>query len=1074
MFVNFFIKRPIFATVCSLIIVLAGGVSLPTLPVAQYPNISPPRVAVTANYTGANAQVVENSVTSPLEQQINGAEGIKYISSTSGNDGTSQISVTFDLERNVDLAAVDVQTRIAAVQGRLPDEVKRTGISVNKVSTAFVIAIGLGSSDNRYSSQFLSNYADLYIKDALKRVKGVGECQIFGERKYSMRVWLDPQKLAHHNLSASDVVQAVAEQNVQVAAGQIGQAPNLAMQNFQMSVRASSRLKTPAEFEQIVLKTGQEGTLIKLKDVGRVELGAEDYGTIVRYRNKDAVGLGIFQRPGANAIEVADGVRKEMDRLSRYFPPGMGYEFAFDTTLAVKESIREVMFTLAESIGLVVLVIFLFLQNWRSTLIPAVTIPVSLIGTFAVMKVLGFSINTLTLFGLTLATGLVVDDAIVVLENISRFMEEKKLDARNAAMQAMGEVTGAVIAISLVLGAVFIPVAFFPGTTGQLYKQFALTIAISVAISTFNALTLSPALAAVWLNHNESRFWQIIFRPVNIFLDFLKRTYRSTLELTLKLRAISLIVFAALIACTYYLYTIVPSAFIPNEDRGYFMTIIQAPEGVSLNYTLRVMKNVEQILGKVPEVNSSFGVVGFSFAGNSPNNAIVFSNLKPWHERKEANQNLESVINRVRPVLMSISEATVVPFNPPAIEGLGSYGGFVFELQDFRGSNLKDLADANSEMCRKGNTTPGLVGVFSTYRPYSPQLLVEVDRDKVKALDIPLADLFSTLSVFLGSSYVNDFDLGTRIYRVYVQADQAFRSNPHDIEQFYVRSRKGEMVSLSNLVQIKRTSAPQTINHYNLFRSTEIIGSPAPGFSSGQAMLAMQDLTKTVLPEGMGFEWSGISKEELESGSKTVLIFTLGLTFVFLVLAAQYESFTDPFIILFSVPLAILGALLAQHLRGLENDVFCQIGLVMLIGLASKNAILIVEFANQLKEKGMNATEAVCEAAEIRLRPILMTSLAFVFGILPLVFATGAGAASRHSLGTAVCGGMVVSTALSLYIVPVIYVTVSQFTSLFKRKTQVAPLAEGNGHGLADREDSVIVHDPHVTIEGQDRTPPHA
>jgi HAE1 family hydrophobic/amphiphilic exporter-1 len=662
------------------------------------------------------------------------------------------------------------------------------------------------------------------------------------------------------------------------------------------------------------------------------------------------------------------------------------------------------------------------------------------------MKILGFSVNTLTLFGLTLATGLVVDDAIVVLENISRFMEEKKLKAREAAIQAMGEVTGAVIAISLVLAAVFIPVAFFPGTTGQLYKQFALTIAISVAISTFNALTLSPALAAVWLNHSENKFWEIIFKPVNIFLDFLNRAYRVTLDITLKLRALSLLVFCGLLAVTYYLFTIVPSAFIPNEDRGYFMTIIQAPEGVSLNYTLRVMKNVEQILGKVPEVNSSFGVVGFSFAGNSPNNAIVFSNLKPWHERKGKDQDLESVINRVRPTLMSISEATVVPFNPPAIEGLGSYGGFVFELQDFRGSNLKDLADANSTMCRQGNTTPGLVGVFSTYRPYSPQLLVEVDRDKVKALDIPLADLFSTLSVFLGSAYVNDFDLGTRIYRVYVQADQAYRSNPHDIEQFYVRSRKGEMVSLSNLVRIKRTSAPQTINHYNLFRSTEIIGSPAPGFSSGQAMIAMQDLAKKTLPEGMGFEWSGISKEELESGTKTVLIFTLGLTFVFLVLAAQYESFTDPFIILFSVPLAILGALLAQHLRGLENDVFCQIGLVMLIGLASKNAILIVEFANQLKEKGLNATEAVREAAAIRLRPILMTSLAFVFGILPLVFATGAGAASRHSLGTAVCGGMVVSTALSLYIVPVIYVTVDYFTSLFRKKLIVTETTvEGNG-----------------------------
>lgn len=959
MFVDFFIKRPIFATVCALVTVLAGAVTLPTLPVAQYPNITPPRVAVTANYTGASAQVVENSVTSPLEQQINGAEAIKYICSASGNDGSSNISISFDLDRDIDLAAVDVQTRIAAVQGRLPDEVKRTGVTVTKVSTAFVIAIGLSSPDNRYSSQFLSNYADLYIKDAIKRVKGVGECQIFGERKYSMRIWLDPQKLAHHQLSANDVVQAVAEQNVQVAAGQIGQSPNAITQNYQMSVRASSRLKTPAEFEQIVVKASPDGTLIKLKDIGRVELGAEDYQTMVRYRNRDSIGLGIFQRPGSNAIEVAEGVRKEMARISKYFPPGMSYDFAFDTTLAVKESIREVLSTLSQAVALVVLVIFVFLQNWRSTVIPFITIPVSLIGTFAVMKVLGFSVNTLTLFGLTLATGLVVDDAIVVLENISRFIKEKKLPAPLAASEAMNEVTGAVIAISLVLAAVFIPVAFFPGTTGQLYKQFALTIAISVGISTFNALTLTPALSALWLGQPENKFFSFLFKPVNFILELLRKAYQTSLHWTMNLRPLAIIFYLGLLFATYQLLKIVPSAFIPNEDQGYFITIIQAPEGVSVNYTMRVLKEVEKTLSTIPEIESSFGVVGFGFSGNSPNNGIVFSNLKPWAERKKAGQDLDGVINRVRGPLMSISEATVVPFNPPSIEGLGNYGGFVFELQDLRGSNLKELADANAELCRKGNGTPGLAGVFSTYRPYSPQLIVEIDRDKAKALDVPLADLFSTLSVYLGSSYVNDFDLGTRIYRVYVQADQQFRSNPNDIEQFYVRSRRGEMVSLSNLVRVAKTSAPQSISHYNLFRSTEINGSAAPGFSSGQAIIAMQELAKKALPEGMSFEWSGVSKEELESGSKTILIFSLGLVFVFLVLAAQYESFSDPFIILFSVPLAILGALIAQHLRGLPNDVFCQIGLVMLIGLASKNAILIVEFANQLQKRGMTPTQAV-------------------------------------------------------------------------------------------------------------------
>lgn len=1033
MLVDFFIKRPIFSTVCSFIILLCGLISLPTLPVEEYPNIAPPRVAVGATYTGASAQVVENSVTSPLEQQINGATGIKYISSTSGNDGQSNISITFDLERDIDLAAVDVQTRVAAVQGRLPDEVKRTGVSINKVSTAFVLAIGLNSVDNRYSSQFLSNYADLYIKDALKRIKGVGNCEIFGERKYSMRIWLNPQKLAKQKLTAQDVVQSVAEQNQQIAAGQIGQPPVMTSQNFQISVRASGRLKTPEEFEQIILKTGSEGSIIRIKDVGRVELGAEDYQTIVRYRGQETVGLGIFQRPGSNAIEVAEGVRREMERLSKRFPPGMKYDFAFDTTLSVKESIKEVIITLAQAITLVILVIFAFLQNWRSTIIPTITIPVSLIGTFACMKLLGFSINTLTLFGLTLATGLVVDDAIVVLENISRFMKEKKLPAFQAASEAMNEVTGAVIAISLVLGAVFVPVAFFPGTTGQLYKQFALTIAISVAISTFNALTLTPALSALWLQEEEEEKKEnVVFRIVNRFLDLLKSGYRISLGWTLKLKTLTAMGFIALLFATYILFQLVPTSFVPNEDAGYFITIIQAPQGVSVNYTLNVLKEVEKELDKSPEIESSFGIVGFSFAGNSPSEGIVFSNLKPWHDRKKPGQDLDSVINQLRAPLMQMTAATVIPFNPPPIEGLGNFGGFVFELQDLLATDLKQLSDVTQKFCREANVTPGLTGVFSTYKGNSPQLQIDVNRDKVKAMSISLTDLFTTLGVMLGSSYVNDFDLGTRIYRVYVQADQAFRSNPKDISEFYVRSQKQEMVPLSNLIRVARTTSPQTISHYNLFRSTEINGSPAPGSSSGQAMKAMEQLAAKVLPDGMAYEWTGISQEELESGSKTGLIFSLGLLFVFLVLAAQYESFSDPFIILFSVPLAMLGALLAQYLRGLQNDIFCQVGLVMLIGLSSKNAILIVEFANQLRKQGMAAEEAVKKAAEIRLRPILMTSLAFIMGILPLVFANGAGAAGRHSLGTAVCGGMLLSSVLSLYVVPVIYVLVADLKNLFK------------------------------------------
>jgi len=997
--IDFFIKRPIFSAVCSMVILLCGIVCIPIMPVAQYPDISPPRVGVTANYTGASAQVVENSVTSLLEQQINGATGIKYISSTSGNDGTATVNVTFDLERDIDLAAVDIQTRLAAVNGRLPDEVKKTGVNINKASTAFVMAIGMISPDGRYDSQFLSNYSDLYIRDALKRVPGVGDCQIFGERKYSMRIWLDPAKLSRRQLTPADVVRAVSEQNIQTAAGQIGQAPAPSSQKYQISVRAQSRLKNPEEFAEIIVKTGQDGTLIRVKDVGRVELGAEDYQSRVRYHNREAVGMGIFQRPGSNSIQVAEGVRKEMARLSHHFPPGMEYDVAFDTTLAVKESIREVLLTLAQAIALVVLVIFVFLQNWRSTLIPAITIPVSLVGTFAFLHVLGSSINTLTLFGITLATGLVVDDAIVVLENISRFMEAKRLSAPKAASAAMAEVTGAVIAISLVLAAVFIPVAFFPGTTGRLYKQFALTIATSVAISTFIALTLTPALAALWLKtkgaqhkpedvheddaagngkerdggngaasvegHGQprdvgpehelleshtpepSRF--LPFAVFNKSFDLLTKSYRLTLYWTLKLKAVTLLLFLGMMAATWWLYKTVPSSFIPNEDLGYFITIIQSPEGVALNYTEDVLKRVEKELDKIPEIDGSFGIAGFGFSGNNPGNGIIFSNLKEWKERKGPGQDLDGIVARLRGPLSQITDATVVPFNPPAIEGLGSFGGFVFELQDLRGLDFAVLDQATQALCREANQSKMLAGVFSSYKANSPQLLVNVDRNKAKALGVNLSDVFDTLGTLLGSSYVNDFDMGTRIYRVYVQADQQYRANPASMSQYYVRTQSGDMIPLSSLITVTKTTSPQNISHYNLFRSTEINGAAAPGYSSGTAMKEMERIAAKVLPLGMGYEWSGISQEEMESGTKTVLIFSLGLLFVFLVLAAQYESFADPLIILFAVPLAMLGALLAQWMRGLQNDVFCQIGLVMLIGLASKNAILIVEFANQLK-----------------------------------------------------------------------------------------------------------------------------
>jgi HAE1 family hydrophobic/amphiphilic exporter-1 len=1031
-FVDFFIRRPIFATVCSLIIVLAGAIAIPNLAVEQYPQITPPQITVSCNYIGANAQAVESSVTVPLEQQINGVQGMKYMSSTSTNDGTSTITITFDLERDIDTAAVEVQNRVATAQARLPAEVKATGVTVAKASSGILMAIGLGSMHGEYSNLFVSNYADRYIRDNLKRVKGVADVQIFGERKYSMRLWLDPQRLAARSLTAQDVVGALSEQNVQVAAGQIGQPPTMDNQSYQMSVRAVGRLKEPREFEEIILKSSAGGAMTKLKDVGRAELGAEDYSTLLRFNGTEAIGFGITPLPSANAMDVSRGVQEELKRLSEFFPPGMIYKVAFDATRSVDASIHEVLITLAEAILLVVIVIFVFLQNWRSTLIPAITIPVSLIGTFAFMKALGFSINTLTLFGITLATGLVVDDAIVVIENIARIMQEKGLGARQAASIAMEEVTGAVVATSLVLAAVFVPVAFFPGTTGQLYKQFALTISFSVALSAFNALTLTPALSAMWLD-GEHESTKGFFGVVNKFIEWLRHTYTSSLRLSLKIKPVIIALFLAGIGYTYYLFQTIPSAFIPNEDQGYFFVIVQGPDGVSLNYTQKILKQVEALVMTFPEVAGTFSIGGFGFNGNSPNNGFLAVTLKDWKERPRPDQTLEAIVNRTRGPLSGITGAMVIAFQPPAIQGLGAFGGFFYELQDRKGVDIHEFSRIANSLVGEANKQPALSRVSTQFKANTPQLLVEVDREKAKNLNVPLSSIFSTMQIFLGSQYVNDFDLDSRIYRVYVQADKEFRSNPHNIEEFYVRSATGAMIPLGNLVHVKTLVAPPVISHYNLFRSIEINGNSAPGFSSGQSLEVMKKLSCT-LPKGLTYSWSGISKEQEESQGKAGIIFALGIVFVFLVLAAQYESFSDPLIILLSVPVAILGALGAQSLRGLDNDVFCQIGLVMLIGLASKNAILIVEFANQLRRKGLTPENAVVESAQTRLRPILMTSLAFILGIVPLIVAEGAGAASRRSLGTAVFGGMLVSTLLNLYIVPTLYALTNKFLGRNKKE----------------------------------------
>jgi HAE1 family hydrophobic/amphiphilic exporter-1 len=1039
MFVEFFIQRPVFATVCAILITLIGAVSIPALPIAQYPTLALPQVTVSSFYTGASSEVVESAVTTPLELAINGVQGMKYIESASGSDGTSTITVTFDVDRDIDLAAVDVQNRVSTAQGRLPNEVKQTGVVITKNSGSFVLAVALFSEDGRYDQKFISNYADVFMRDALKRVPGVADVQIFGERKFSMRIWLDPTRLAARQLTALDVVNALLEQNVQVAAGAVGVPPAPTGQSYQLTVRAQGRLTRPEEFEDIVLRSSPDGNLVRVRDVGRAELGAETYGDFLRFDGKTAAGLGITQLPGANALDVADRVKAELSRLSQGFPPGLTYRAAFDTTLAVSESIKEVLVTLAEAIALVILVIFVFLQSLRVTVIPAVTIPVSLVGTFAFVKLFGFSINTLTLFGITLATGLVVDDAIVVIENVSRLIEEKGLTPRRAAAEGVTEVFSAVIATSLVLIAVFVPVAFFPGTTGRIYQQFSLTIAFSVGISTFNSLTLSPALGALLLRgHTEHK--NVFFRGVDRVIDALRRGYGKALGVLVRHRALVAVAFAASIAGTAWLVQKVPVGFVPEEDQGYFIVIVQGPEGSSLSYTEGVVAQVEAVLSKQPEILGTFSVGGFAFGGSGSNKAILFINMKPWDQRHGDDHTVAAIVDRLRAPLGAISGAMIFPFSPPSIQGIGNFGGFQFKLEDQSGAGKLDaIAEATDAIMSEGNKSPELRGVFSTFTANDPQLVVDLDRQKTKALGVAVSDAFSTLQVMVGSAYVNDFDFNSRTYRVYVQADQAFRANPADLSRFYVRSATGAMVPLANLIKVNATTTASTISHYNLFRSTEINGSPAEGVSSGESLAAMEAVARKALPAGMSFEWSGISKEQIESGGKVVKIFILGLLFVFLVLAAQYESFALPAVIILSVPVAVAGALGAQLLRGFANDVFCQVGLVMLIGLASKNAILIVEFANQLRERGLPLATAAVQAAETRLRPILMTSLAFLLGTLPLLVATGAGSGSRRSLGTAVFGGMLVSTVMNLFFIPVLYVLVEGARErLLGRKEQPA------------------------------------
>jgi hydrophobe/amphiphile efflux-1 (HAE1) family protein len=1041
-FVNFFIDRPIFASVLAIVIVVAGAVAIPFLPIAMFPEITPPQVVVTATYPGASAEVVEQTVTTPIEQQVNGVESMIYMSSRSGSDGTMTLTVTFKVGTDLDIAAVNVQNRVAIAQAKLPPDVTRQGLSITKQSPDLVEIVALTSPDGSRDELYLSNYATLQVVDVLARVPGVGQVTVFNGRDYGMRLWLNPDRLASLSLTAGDVADAVREQNLQAAAGQIGQPPAPRGQQFQYTVTTRGRLSTPAEFEDIILRTRADGSILRVRDVGRVELGAQNYGSFGRVGGKPAALIGIFQLPGANALDVSKGVQAAVARLAPSFPSGVTHTRPYNTTEFVRVSIEEVVHTLLIAIGLVVLTVYVFLQDWRTTLIPTLTIPVSLVGTFAVISAFGFSINTLTLFGLVLAIGIVVDDAIVVVENTQRHLDEEGLAPREATRLATAEVVGPVIATALVLMAVFIPIAFLPGITGQLYRQFALTIAVSVALSALNALTLTPALCALLLRPAGAARQRWLARLWNTSFARLTAGYDRTVGLIVRRATLAVVVLLMLGGVSYLLLRSVPTGFAPTEDQGYLLVNVQLPDAASLERTDAVVRQIEKILLDTPGVETVVAIGGRSFISgvNGPNVASLFPRLTAWSSRKTPELKAEAILARLRARLGGIQEAVVVVFPPPPIRGISSGGGFQFELQSVAGGSLQDLDVTARQIMDAARQRPELAATFTGFRPGVPQLDAQVDRAKAKALGIPLSDVFSTLQIFLGSLYVNDFNAFGRVYRVQLQAEPGFRAAPSDVARLYVRSLAGQngngpqMVPLSTLVTVKPMTGPDSISHYNLYRSAEIAGDTAPGASSGQAIAAMAELARR-LPPGMAYEWSGLAFQEIEAGSRAGFVFALSALFVFLVLAAQYESWLVPLAVILAVPLGVLGALSALWLSGLANDVYAQIGLALLIGLASKNAILIVEFAKERRERGVDIREAAREAARLRFRPILMTSFAFILGSLPLVVASGAGAASRHSIGTTVVGGMLAVTVLGVLLVPAFYVAVERLAEWRRRPT---------------------------------------
>ena len=1030
---RFFIDRPIFGSVLSMLIFLAGAIAMWRLPISEYPEVVPPSVVVRATYPGANAKVVAETVAAPLEEVVNGVENMLYMSSQATADGTMQLTVTFKVGTDADQAQVQVQNRVSQALPRLPDVVRQFGVTTVKSSPDLTMVVHLLSPDNRYDTTYLRNYGVLNVKDVLARIQGMGQVMVFGGGDYSMRVWLDPQKTASRNLTAGDVVAAIREQNVQAAAGVVGAPPASDGTDFQLSIDALGRLATEEQFGEIIVKTSADGAPVKLKDVARIELGASEYAMRSLLNNKAAVAVAIFQAPGSNALQLSTDVRRVMEELKRAFPEGIEYAIVYDPTMFVRDSIKAVVHTLFEAIALVVLVVVLFLQTWRASIIPLVAVPVSIVGTFAVMLAAGFSINALSLFGLVLSIGIVVDDAIVVVENVERNIEAG-LAPREAAHKAMEEVSGPIVAIGLVLVAVFVPIAFISGLSGQFYRQFALTIAISTVISTINSLTLSPSLAALLLKPHDApkdRFARLLdflfgwlFRPFNRGFRRGSSAYSSGVAKVINHKAFALLVYAILIGITIYMFQKVPTGFVPEQDKQYLVGFAQLPEGASLDRTEAVIRRMSQIGLEHPGVQNSVAFPGLSIHGftASSNAGIVFLTLKDFKERTTKDLSAFAIAGQLIGKFQAIEDALAFAYPAPPVMGLGAIGGFKMQLEDRADLGYEELHATKQALVGRAWQTPGLTNVFSGFEINVPQLYADIDRVKAKRLGVPITAVFETMQVYLGSLYVNDFNRFGRTYQVKVQADAPYRGRVQDISQLKVRNAAGEMVPIGALMKVEPSFGPERVQRYNAYLSADISGSPAPGYSSGQAQAIIEKLARETLPNGITFEWTDLTYQQILAGDTTLLVFPLCVILVFLVLAAQYESFRLPLAVILIVPMCLLCAILGVWIAGKDNNIFTQIGLFVLVGLACKNAILIVEFARELEHRGMDAYEAAREACRLRLRPILMTSMAFIMGVFPLVTSIGAGAEMRQAMGIAVFAGMIGVTLFGLFLTPVFYV----------------------------------------------------